>query len=435
MDTILRLAKKVIPSSLFDKAQPTYHRFMAWLGAAIYRFPSRQIKVIGITGTKGKSTTTELVNAILEEAGYTTALTNTLRFKVGSHSRRNLYKMSMPGRFFMQKFLREAVDAKCEWAVLEMTSQGAAQFRHKHIELDALIFTNLSPEHIESHGSYENYVQAKLDIGRELAASPKENRIIVANADDKESEKFLALDIPRKETFSLKDVSTSILQEDGTTFVWNNIRITSPLPGEFNLLNMLAAATFAKAERIPADAVKRGLERTTLVRGRVEKVTLPKDDPKLAKLAEKQDFTAVVDYAHTADSLEKLYKAFEKSRKICVLGNTGGGRDKWKRPEMAKVAEKYCDEIILTNEDPYDEDPRAILNEMMAGIHKKEKAEIIIDRREAIRNALARAGRHDVVLISGKGTDPYIMLANGKKQPWDDAEVVREELEKILAKK
>ncbi len=342
-----------------------------------------------------------------------------------------MYKMSMPGRFFMQKFLREAVDAKCEWAVLEMTSQGAAQFRHKHIELDALIFTNLSPEHIESHGSYENYVEAKLDIGRELAASPKPDRVIIANADDKESEKFLALDIPRKEKFSLQDVATSVQQEDGTTFVWNNIRISSPLPGEFNLLNMLAAATFAKAEMISADAVKRGLERTTLVRGRVEKVTLEKDNP----LGAKQDFTAVVDYAHTADSLEKLYQAFGKSRKICVLGNTGGGRDKWKRPEMAKVAERYCDEIILTNEDPYDENPRAILDDMMAGIEKKEKAEIIMDRREAIRNALARASRHDVVLISGKGTDPYIMEANGKKMPWDDAQVVREELEKILAKK
>ncbi len=439
MDTILRPIRALIPRSLFEKTSPVYHRFMAWLGDVKYGHPSRHIKIVGVTGTKGKSTTTELVNAILEEAGFKTALTNTLRFKIGKDSRRNLYKMSMPGRFFMQKFLREAVDAKCEWAVLEMTSQGAAQSRHRHIELDALIFNNLSPEHIESHGSYEAYVDAKLSIGRELVTSPKNNRVLIANADDQESRKFLALNIPRKETFSLRDTSTAVVQEDGTTFVWNNIRISSPLPGEFNLLNMLAAATFAKAEHISGDAVKRGLERTTLVRGRVEKITLSKEDqerdPRLAELAAKQDFTAVVDYAHTADSLEKLYKAFDKSRKICVLGNTGGGRDKWKRPEMAKIAERYCDEIILTNEDPYDENPREIINDMLAGIEKKEKATIIMDRREAIRQALAKANRHDVVLISGKGTDPYIMEARGKKTPWDDAAVVREELEKILAKR
>ena len=139
----------------------------------------------------------------------------------------------------------------------------------------------------------------------------------------------------------------------------------------------------------------------------------------------------MVDYAHTPDSLEKLYQAFKDVPKICILGNTGGGRDKWKRPEMAEIAERYCEKIILTNEDPYDENPRRIVEEMANGIGDKEKLEIIMDRRGAIRHAFATAKNGDYILISGKGTDPYIMGPNGTKQPWSDAQVVKEELAKV----
>ena len=164
---MLGIIKKIIPKPIFQFLQPIYHYSLAVLGALIYDFPSKKLIVVGVTGTKGKTTTTELVNAILEEASYKTALASTLRFKIGEKEERNFFKMTMPGRFFMQKFLREAVKANCSHAVIEMTSEGAKQFRHKFISLDALIFTNLAPEHIESHGSYENYVQAKLNIARE----------------------------------------------------------------------------------------------------------------------------------------------------------------------------------------------------------------------------------------------------------------------------
>jgi UDP-N-acetylmuramoyl-L-alanyl-D-glutamate--2,6-diaminopimelate ligase len=157
---------------------------------------------------------------------------------------------------------------------------------------------------------------------------------------------------------------------------------------------------------------------------------LPAENP----LSKKQDFEVVVDYAHTADSLQKLYSVFKDSRKIGVLGNTGGGRDTWKRPEMAKVANAECSYIILTNEDPYDEDPMKILNDMLPGI-TSTPYEIIMDRREAIHKAISLAKPGDTVLISGKGTDPYIMEAHGKKTPWSDYNVAQEELEKVLAKK
>ncbi|HYF29045.1 MAG TPA: cyanophycin synthetase, partial [Candidatus Paceibacterota bacterium] len=146
------------------------------------------------------------------------------------------------------------------------------------------------------------------------------------------------------------------------------------------------------------------------------------------RIEEGQGFQAVVDYAHTPDSLAALYSAYP-GRKICVLGNTGGGRDTWKRPEMGRIADEACDEVILTNEDPYDEDPRAIVEAMAAGMKRAPK--IIMDRREAIGAALSLARPGDAVLITGKGTDPYIMEANGKKTPWSDAAVVREELKKL----
>ncbi len=161
MEKILKIVKKLIPRKIFTKFQPTYHYLITFVGAVIYRFPSKKIHVVGVTGTKGKSSTAEFANAILEEAGFKTALSNTIRFKIGNETKPNMYKMSMPGRFFMQKFLRDAVNAGCTHAVIEVTSEGAKQFRNKFIDLDALIFTNIAPEHIESHGSFENYVKSK----------------------------------------------------------------------------------------------------------------------------------------------------------------------------------------------------------------------------------------------------------------------------------
>ena len=352
-----------------------------------------------MTGTKGKSTTTEIINAILEKTGYKTALSNTIRYKIGSQSTPNKFKMSMPGRFFIQKFIRQAVNEKCDYIILEMTSQGVAQYRHKFIELDALVFTNLSPEHIESHGSYKKYRDAKLEIAKELSKSNKRPRIIIVNDDDKESEKFLAFPADIKKKFNI------------------NENIETPLMGEFNKYNVLGAVTLCRELGIKEDIIEKAIINFKEVPGRVESIDCG------------QDFKVIVDYAHTTDSLEKLYRTFP-GRKICVLGGTGGGRDSWKRNEMGRVADQYCDEIILTDEDPYDEDPQKIVTDVNEGI-KNKKAKIIMDRRQAIREALKMARRDDAVLITGKGTDPYIMGQNGTKVPWDDATVAREELGNI----
>ncbi|NQV93162.1 UDP-N-acetylmuramyl-tripeptide synthetase [Candidatus Kaiserbacteria bacterium] len=421
LEKLLRFTEKLIPKRLYQLGQPTYHFLLALLGALVYRFPSKDIHVIFVTGTKGKTTTVELINAILEKNGYTTALASTLRFKVGETSERNLYKMTLRGRFFVQRFLRKAVAAKCTYAIVEMTSESVTQSRHRFISPNALVFTNLSPEHIESHGSFENYVQAKLKLRDAVEHSPKKDAVVIANIDDEHGKDFLKVSRAQGIPFSLQDV-TYTTTPSGLTIMYKNISIQSKLEGVFNVQNILAAIKLGEYLEIPLDIIKQGIENVSLIRGRVEHVSRG------------QLFDVVVDYAHTPDSLEKLYETFAHKKMICVLGNTGGGRDTWKRPEMGRIAEEYCENVILTNEDPYDEDPEQIVLDMKEGMNKEPT--ICMDRRKAIHEACVRAHKKPIetaVIITGKGTDPYIMEAHGKKTPWDDATVVREELDKIIS--
>lgn len=422
MERILRQVKKIIPKRIFRAIQPAYHRTLSLISCVRYRFPSKSLNIIVITGTKGKTSTTEVVNAILEESGYKTAVLGTLRFKIGDETKRNMYKMSVPGRFFVQKFLREAADAKCDFAVIEMTSEGAKQFRHKGIDINTLIFTNLSPEHIESHGSFEKYKDAKLSIARELSRSTKRPRTIVANGDDPHGESFLAINADVKLPYSIMDLDILEETETKSVFMYDGIKFCIHLPGRFNIYNALAGLTLAHSLGIETVVSKSALEKISQIRGRLERIEVG------------QDFSVVVDYAHTADSLEKVYNVYRGAKKIAVLGGTGGGRDGEKRKIMGSIAEEHCEHIILTNEDPYDEDPRKIIDDVAHGIKNKTPI-IILDRREAIAKAFSLAGSNDVVIITGKGTDPYIMGANGSKIPWDDAQVAREELKKYLSKK
>ena len=415
LELALRTIETYIPRPLYVFLQPSYHYTLALLSAFVYRFPSKHIAVIGITGTKGKSSTIELVNAILEEQGFKTALVSTLRFKIGETTERNLFKMTLPGRFFLQHFLRRAVNAGCNYAIIEMTSEGVRQFRHKFIYLDALIFTNLSPEHIEAHGSFETYKKTKLKLTKSLAHSGKEKRIIIANVDDEHGKDFLDIEVELNVPYSLNDAEPYTVHENSISLTFENTLITSSLNGTFNLYNILAAASFARSIGIDTRVIKRGIKKVTMIPGRVERVD------------EGQNFDVIVDYAHTPDSLLKLYQAFPERSKICVLGNTGGGRDRWKRSVMGGIADRYCKIIILTNEDPYDENPKAIVDEMAHGI-KNHRPRIIMDRREAIGYALKEAKRNDVVLITGKGTDPFIMGSRGSKEPWSDSRVAHKAL-------
>lgn len=397
-----------------------YHYLWALGSAVYYRFPAKKLTIIAVTGTKGKSSVAEMLFATLSAAGYKTALAGTIRFAIGEESRPNLYKMTLPGRGFIQQFLAEAVAKGATHAIIEITSEAALQYRHRYLDLDALIFTNLEPEHIESHGSMEKYFAAKYRIGEELLRSPKRPRAIIANEESEYGKRFLALAVEDRLPYAYTDAEDADVRDDGVAFNYLGVRYALPQPGRFSVMNALAVIRTAHWLSIPPLEIKSALMNVRRIPGRAERIEAG------------QDFDVVVDYAHTPGSLIALYEAFADRRKICVLGNTGGGRDRWKRPLMGKIASEHCDEIFLTNEDPYDEDPQTIVEEMAKGMELKQP-QILLDRREAIRAALHAAKPGDAVLITGKGTDPYIMGTKNSKLPWSDARVAREEVEALLA--
>ncbi|MEX2054094.1 MAG: Mur ligase family protein [Candidatus Colwellbacteria bacterium] len=388
----------------------TYHLARAFFGALIWGFPSKKLVVLGVTGTKGKSTVLELINAGLEEAGKKTLLASSVRFKVGGESKLNSTGNTMPGRGFLQKLMNEGVRNKCEYALLEVVSEGVVQHRHRFIDFDVAVFVNLHPEHIESHGSFEKYREAKLKFFKDVERySSKRNIHFFVNQDDANADHFIQ--VVKKEKVVLTTKTSKQL----------NMR------GEFNLENAGIAEAVLRHFGVDEAVIEKAFKNFKGVPGRMEVVQM-------------EPFGVVVDYAHTPDSLEAVYKSITKmfgGDLIGVFGSMGavgplGGRDRWKRPKLGEVASRYCRHIILTDEDPVDEEPIQILEEIEKGIPdgEKDKVEKIIDRRQAIARALDLAKAGDVVVITGKGSEPYIRVARGQRLPWSDVGVVRELLGK-----
>ncbi len=454
---IKKLLKKIIPKKIIN----WYHYFIVFLAAVYYRFPSKKLIVIGITGTKGKTTVAELLNYFLESYGKKTAMINSIRFKIDQETKANNLKMTMPGRFFIQKFLAESKKKKCYYVILEVTSEGIKQYRHKFIDFDMAIFTNLQPEHSEAHnGSMDKYCAAKEKLFAALNHPKKnipiENKIgkidcyvkkrIVINLDDDYSERFLKYFADEKYAFALKENSfqkegaknlTKIfkpenysLSANGINFKLENLDFFSPLKGEFNLKDLLAAISAAYALGVSLPIIRDAAAKFNGIPGRFEEIN------------EGQNFKVFVDFAHTPDSLMAVYKTIKNQiiantdgQLICVLGATGGGRDKWKRPKMGEIATQYCDRIIITNEDPYDEDPKKIMLAVEEGVKNSKKRvpyEIIEDRKKAIEKALFYCGKGDCFIITGKGCEQVMAVKNGKKIPWDDRKVVREKLKQKM---
>jgi len=391
------LIKKITPSFLLD----FYHYSLAAIGAFLYAFPSRYLKVIGITGTSGKSTVVEMATKILEEAGLKTASLSSIRFKIGEKEWQNKLKMTMPGRFKIQKFLRQAVRAGCQYAILEVTSEGIKQFRHKFIDFEIALLTNLSPEHIEVHGGFEKYRAAKGKLFEEA------KKIHIINLDDENAKYFWEIPAEKKIGYGLKLKA----QNSKVKAVVQSLKLL----GEFNIYNALAAVEVAVSQGVSLEVCQKALEKIKEIPGRMEIVI-------------KEPFKVIVDYAHTPEELKNVYETLKGAKLLCVLGACGGGRDKWKRPAMAKIASQYCSEVVITNEDPYDENPTDIIEQVAAGAG--DRARKILDRREAIREALKLAVPGDVVVVTGKGCEPWLCVAKGKKIPWDDRKIVKEEYEK-----
>ncbi|MDA1337424.1 MAG: UDP-N-acetylmuramoyl-L-alanyl-D-glutamate--2,6-diaminopimelate ligase [bacterium] len=433
---MLNIVRRITPSFLFS----WYHFMWAFLGAVFYGFPARGMTVIAVTGTNGKSTTVDMISRIFKEAGFASASMSSVRFQVQDREWRNKMKMTMPGRFTIQQFLSQAKKEKCTHVVLEVTSEGMLQHRHRFIPFKTAVFTNLSPEHIERHGSFENYKNTKGG----LFSLVKDTHII--NTDDEHAPFFLQFPAKKIYTYgilpklslgapklSLGDMhiqAEEVRENRGFEFLVKDVQFRLSLLGEFNVYNALAAMQVARSEGIRFSICSQALAKMTSVPGRMEEViSFP--------------IRVVVDYAFTPAALEKVYKTFKSQitnhkpqtnskfqnpKLICVLGATGGGRDRWKRPVLGKIAAGYCDKVIITDEDPYEEDPEKIMDEVMAGT--KGKAVKVQDRREAIKKALEEAQKGDTVVITGKGSEDSIARA-GDKIPWDDREVVREEWTKL----
>jgi len=418
LSKILNLGRKIIPKPIFRFFQPYYHWFLSVTGTIFFRFPSRKLKVIGVTGTKGKSSTVYLISNLLEQAGYKVAAIGSLGFKIGEKEWPNVLKMTMPGRWKMQKFLAQAVKAKCQYAILEVASEGIKQKRHLGIRFDCAVFTNLAKEHIESHGSFEKYYAEKQKLFKIT------KNLHVLNSDSEHLNKF-QFNAKKKILYGINSGeirAENIKRLEATTeFEVEKHNLKTNLIGDFNIYNILAAICVANHYGVNYADIQKLLDKIKTIPGRMEFIE------------KGQPFKVVIDYAHTPDSLEAVYQTLKSrsNKLICILSSAGGGRDKWKRPVMGQIASKYCDEIILTDEDPFDENPDKIIQDILSGIPQGKNTFKILDRKQAIRKALSMAQEKDTVIITGKGSEKTMALANGKIIPWNEKQLVEKELEEL----
>ncbi|MFP4514433.1 MAG: Mur ligase family protein [Parcubacteria group bacterium] len=469
---IKQLLKKV-----FKIVLPTYHYLWSILSSYYYKRPSDKLIVIGVTGTTGKTSSVYLIAKTLRESGFKVGYSSTAMFSDGNDDWLNTKKMTMPGRSFTQHLIKKMLKNNCTYAVIETTSEGIRQFRHVGVNYDLLIFTGLFPEHIESHGSFEKYKKAKqklfkylksckikyTDDEHRVVAKPsklkslelnKVKKTIIANGDDQHAPDFLKFWAQAKIAYTHKsqDEYLEILQDEnkvlakeleilsynnilvsnkGTSFRVNNKEINLQLLGEFNVSNVLNVVAVGEVRNISFEKIRASLESIKGIPGRLEQIR------------EGQDFLCIVDYAYEPRALQKLYDTVEVLRDypklgtngkiIHVLGSAGGGRDKDRRPELGKIAAQNADYVIVSNEDPYDEDPMEIIRQVAkgavdAGKKPKENLFEILDRREAIRKAISLAQANDIVLLTGKGSEQAICMANGKKFKWDERVVARDEI-------
>lgn len=391
-----------------------YHLFLALWGAFLFRCPSKDICVIGVTGTKGKSTTLALLKHIFSYAGLCVARVTSTHIQIGSHVEKNMTGNSMPGRFFLQRFLYRAKKSGCAYAFIEVTSEGIAQHRHRYIHWDDAVFLGIHPEHIERHGSFEKYLFAKVSFFSYAARFSSKQVHFFAYAHDPHTHLFVDAAKPYDVSF----FSDPVLHNQ-------EVSLPNTLLGDFNRINVAAAIAVAHRHGISDEYIQKAIRSFPGLLGRM---TVVSQNP----------VYAVVDYAHTPDSLRAVYQ-FLKQEKIknthkliCVLGACGGGRDVWKRSHFGSIAGSYCDTIILTNEDPYDEDPRLIIQNIQQGVFESSfsgQLHIIEDRAEAIGRAVSCAQSGDVLVCTGKGSEPWIRMKNGRKIPWSEVECVRTHLE------
>jgi UDP-N-acetylmuramoyl-L-alanyl-D-glutamate--2,6-diaminopimelate ligase len=401
---------------------PDTRSALALLAANYYGRPSKSIRVVAVTGTNGKTTTTDLIKAILEEAGKKTAIMGTLYAQVGEIQREMQH--TTPEALEIESFMALCREEKADYIVMEVSSHALQLQRVAEIDFNVAVFTNLTQDHLDFHQNMDNYRAAKLQLFQ-MIKEEKQNYAII-NIDDPWAEEiFQAATIPCR-SYGIKKRSDYQAGElkidlDGSSFRLhygdNSLMINMKLIGLFSIYNALAAISFALQEGIDPGLIQSALARVEGVPGRFEKVDCG------------QDFAVIVDYAHTPDGLENILQTSRelgKKRLICVFG-CGGDRDRGKRPLMGEIAAKYSDFCVVTSDNPRSEDPHAIIAEIIPGMDKVEKSRyaIIVDRREAIRHAIHLARTGDLVVIAGKGHENY-QLVKDQVLEFDDRKVAAE---------
>jgi UDP-N-acetylmuramoyl-L-alanyl-D-glutamate--2,6-diaminopimelate ligase len=406
---------------------------LALSAARFYGHPGRRLRVIGVTGTNGKTTTTHLISAIYRVQGARAGLIGTLYTRIGDLVIEG--ERTTPESLDLQNMLRRMVDEGITTVVMEVSSHALALHRVTGLEFDVAVFTNLTQDHLDFHAGIEDYYKAKEQLftgltGRGAKKGPK---LAVINRDDAYGERLIGSTTARVVTYGtgVADVRGRdiILKRNGTDLVvegsWGRTPLSLRLVGQFNVYNALAGFAVGMAEGFPVDRTARALENAKPVPGRFEHIDIG------------QDFTVVVDYAHTPDGLENVLRAarsLTRGRVITVFG-CGGDRDTAKRGLMGTVAGRLADFTVITSDNPRSEDPLAIIRAVEAGIKTagQERYAVQPDRREAVRQALNLAGAGDMVVIAGKGHENYQIIGD-QKLPFDDREVAREILMEMQPK-
>lgn len=430
-----QLVKKVVPSGLFPVIEPYGHLVEAVLVNAINGFPARGLKVIGVTGTNGKTTTAFMIHRMLHEAGYKVGLMSTVGYGVGADIKPQMHHMTNVTVPELMQRLKALKAQGAEWLVLETTSHALAQHRVWGVPYSIAVLTNVTHEHLVYHRTFERYRDAKQRLFKLADRNRRGLRTGVINADDASAGLF-AKDVKhavlygvgkgdvRAEKIKLtpKDVRYQAVAGNDT------YQIHCRIPGSFNVHNSLAAVCVGRVLGLSQQQIEQGIASLEGVEGR------------MTRIQEGQDFDVIVDYAHAPDSFEKLFQDIKptvKGKLIVLFGSLGGG-DKAKRPRQGKLAGKYADEVIICEEDDRQEEPAQIMEDIARGVEVAGKTRdkdlfLIHDRTEAIEFAMRRASQGDMVLLLGKGHEKTIESADGER-PWNEAAVARAALKKLASR-
>ncbi len=430
---IRRTVKKVLPMQAFKSVEPLGHLGEAIALNAVHGFPSKGLKVIGVTGTNGKTTTCFMIHRMLHEAGYKVGLMTTVAYGVGTDIKPQIAHMTTVPVPQLLRRIKEFKAKGVEWLVLETTSHALAQHRVWGVPYSIAVMTNITHEHLDYHGSFERYVKAKRKMFMMTNRNRKGLRIGIVNADDPHAETFssavkhpILYGIDRGDVRAVDvELSPNGIQYaaviEGKTY-----HIKSHLPGSFNVYNSLATVCVGRAVGLTQEEIERGIAALEGVEGRMTRVN------------EGQEFSVIIDFAHTPDSFEKLFKDLKPvvKGKLIVLFGSAGRRDEAKRAIQGKLAGKYADEVVVTEEDDRDIDGVAIMDQIATGAEEAGKIRgkdlfLVHDRTDAINFALKRATPNDTVLLLGKGHEKTIERADGD-YPWDELGTTKQALANLI---